>query len=163
MGSLLGLLLLCAPSASALEVGDRAPQFAARDLNGGSNLSLAAYRGKVIYLDFWASWCAPCLISLPLLEKLRKEFPASKFQILAINVDRDPAKARKFLRQHPVGYPSGTDPDGRLPGVFQIETMPTSFLIDQHGVIRYIHHGFRSSDIELLRKRIRALVEGRHE
>ena len=162
VGSLLGLLLLSAPSASALEVGDRAPQFAARDLNGGANFSLAAYRGKVIYLDFWASWCAPCLTSLPLLEKLRKEFPARKFQILAINVDRDLAKARQSLRQHPVGYPSGTDPEGRLPGVFQLETLPTSFLIDQHGLIRHIQHGFQSSDIASLRKRIRALPGGPH-
>ena len=66
----------------------------------------------MVYLDFWASWCPPCLTSLPLLEKLRKEFPSDQFQILAVNVDQDPEKARKFLERTQVGYPSATDPEG---------------------------------------------------
>ena len=153
-------LIIGVNSASALGAGDPAPSFSAPELNGGSDLSLAAYRGKVVYLDFWASWCPPCLVSLPLIENLRHEFPAADFQVLAINVDRDPEKARKFLLRNPVGYPSATDPDGKIPERFGIETMPSSFVIDRRGVIQHVHNGFRRGDIDPLRKQIAALLAG---
>ena len=162
-GAALALLAGLALAANAIALGDgaKAPDFKAPSLDGGKSLSLATYRGKVVYLDFWASWCPPCLTSLPLLEELRKQFPSDQFQILAVNVDQDVEKARKFLERTGVGYPSATDPKGRLPGVFGIETMPTSFLIDRGGVIRYVHHGFRKGDVGPLRERIAQLVAAR--
>jgi thiol-disulfide isomerase/thioredoxin len=154
----LGALLLLAPAASAVEAGQPAPAFSAPSLDGKGQRSLASYRGKVVYVDFWASWCTPCLTSLPLLEKLRGEFPPEQFQILAVNVDREPAKAKGFLARHPVGYPSVSDPEGRLPEVFALETMPTSYLIDARGIVRYVHEGFRASDVDEIRERIRGLL-----
>jgi peroxiredoxin len=154
--------LVISTRAVALGDGSKAPDFKLPSLDGGKSLSLAAYRGKVVYLDFWASWCPPCLTSLPLLEQLRKEFPADQFQILAVNVDQDTLKARKFIEKTGVGYPSATDPKGRLPEKFGIETMPTSFLIDRTGVIRYVHHGFRKGDIDPLRQKIRQLVAAKN-
>ena len=121
--------LSIAPTASALSAGDIAPSFTAPMLSGGGNLSLQEFRGKVVFVDIWASWCGPCLTSLPLLDDLRKDFPSGKFQVLAVNVDRDPAKARAFLDKRPVGYPSVMDPKGRIPERFGLETMPTSYLI----------------------------------
>jgi peroxiredoxin len=144
-------LALAPPSVLALEEGDRAPAFKLPALEGGGEVSLAQYKGKVIWLDFWASWCPPCLTSLPELERLRKEMPASKFQIVAINLDEKPKKALKFLAKHPVGYPSASDPDGKLPETFGLETMPTSYLIDENGVIRWVHKGFRQGDIDKIR------------
>jgi len=149
---------LLAPAAAALEEGKPAPLFSVPLLDGNGTLSLADYRGKVVYLDFWASWCAPCLVSLPLLEELRREFPGDRFQILAVNVDRDSEKARRFLGERPVGYPSGADPEGRVPERFEIETMPTSFLLDGRGVIRHVHRGFRRGDVPDLREQIRRLL-----
>jgi peroxiredoxin len=149
--------------ASAAGVGQQAPAFTAPALDGAKSISLAAHRGKVVYLDFWASWCTPCLTSLPLLEELRKQFPSDQFQILAVNVDQDPEKARKFLERTKIGYPSATDPKGSIPESFGIETMPTSFLIDRRGVIRYVHHGFRKGDVEPLRERIAKLVATREK
>ena len=154
------LLLFCAADARALEPGDAAPLFTAPKIDGGDTLSLADYRGKVVYLDFWASWCPPCLTSLPLIDELRKKFPAEDFQVLAINVDGDPDNGRKFLERHPIGYPSTVDPEGRIPKSFEIQTMPTSFLIDRRGVVRYVHDGFRRGDVGPLRERIAALVAG---
>jgi peroxiredoxin len=153
--------LLLGTQASAAGVGQTAPEFTAPALDGAKSVSLGAYRGKVVYLDFWASWCPPCLTSLPQLEQLRKQFPSDQFQILAVNVDQDPEKARKFLERTKVGYPSATDPKGRIPETFGIETMPTSFLIDRRGVIRYVHHGFRKGDVAPLRERIKNLVATR--
>jgi peroxiredoxin len=147
--------------ATALDAGDRAPAFALPALDGGGRLDLAEYRGKVVWLDFWASWCPPCLTSLPELEKLRKQMPAKDFQILAVNLDKDPGKALSFLKKNPVGYPSASDPEGSLPEKFGLQTMPTSYLIDRDGTIRLVHEGYRSGDIDTIRREVRKLVEGR--
>lgn len=155
--ALLALLCVATP-ALAVEEGQVAPEFNAPRLDGRGSLSLGRLRGKVVYLDFWASWCAPCLVSLPLLEELRHEFPADRFQILAVNLDREPAKARSFLSKRKIGYPSATDPQGHIPERFGLETMPTSYLIDAKGVVRHVHTGFRKGDVDDLRARIRALL-----
>jgi thiol-disulfide isomerase/thioredoxin len=143
----------------AADEGDLAPAFAARSLNGDGTVSLGSYRGKVVYLDFWASWCAPCQAALPALEELRKEFPSDQFAVIAVNVDQDPEKALRLLEKHKIGYPSASDPEGKLPETFGLKTMPTSYLIDRQGVVRVVHPGFRTSDVDGLRKQIRALVE----
>jgi peroxiredoxin len=155
------LLLLSAGAAGATEIGKPAPAFSARALAGDKNHSLAQYRGKVVFLDFWASWCGPCTTSLPMLEELRREFPADAFQILAVNVDKDPGKARAFLARFPIGYPSVSDPEGKLPETYGLSTMPSSYLIDRQGVVRYVHEGFRPKDIDEIRARIRELLGGR--
>jgi len=154
----LALRLAAAPAAGALGSGDAAPQFTARSLDGKAPLSLADYRGKLVYLDFWASWCPPCLVSLPALEELRQEYAARGLEIVAVNLDRDLEQARRFLRKNPVGYPSATDPEGRIPKSFEVGTMPTSFLIDRNGVIRHVHEGFRKGDLPALRAKIEALL-----
>jgi thiol-disulfide isomerase/thioredoxin len=151
------LLAMAAPSL-ALEEGARAPSFSAPRLDSGDNLSLSSYRGKVVLVDFWASWCAPCLVSLPLYEELRKELPASDFQVLAVNLDREPKAALRFIQERGVGFPSVADPKGRIPEIFGLETMPTSYLIDRNGRVRYVHEGFRRGDIDELREKAKALL-----
>ena len=80
-------LMLGSTSARALEVGDRAPDFAAPSLDGKGTVSLESYRGKVVYLDFWASWCAPCLKAIPEIEAMRKELASDRFQVVADDAD----------------------------------------------------------------------------
>lgn len=150
--------LALASAAFALKSGDRAPAVKGPRLDGKGELSLEALRGKVVYLDFWASWCKPCALSLPTLDGFRKEFGEKDFTVLAVNVDQDPAKARTFLSLRPVGYPSMNDPKGLLPVQFGVETMPTSFLIDRKGVIRQVHRGFRKEDIPELHAAIQELI-----
>ena len=147
-----------AAAAGALEAGQRAPAVAGPRLDGQGQLSLASLHGKVVYLDFWASWCKPCALSLPTLDGFRKEFPSKDFAVLAVNVDHDPALAKAFLSRRPVGYPSLNDPQGELPVKFGVETMPTSFLIDRQGVIRRVHAGFRKEDVPELRQAIQELI-----
>ena len=157
---LFATLMICLPSAtaSALEAGDRAPAFAAPSLGGEGMVELGKYRGKVVYLDFWASWCGPCLVAIPEIERMRSEFPEDQFQIIAINLDQAEKKALRFLEKNPIGYPSASDPKGRLPEKFGVDTMPTSYLIDRDGVIRYVHRGFSRGDGSRLREEIRALL-----
>jgi len=152
--------LLLGTPAAAVEEGEAAPAFDAPLLDGEGTVSLAQHRGKIVYLDFWASWCAPCVVSLPLLEQLRAEFPPDRFQIVAVNLDRDSSKARRFLKKRKIGYPSAADPEGEIPGRFDVQTMPTSYLIDGQGIVRHVHAGFRKGDLPQLRERIRSMLAG---
>jgi len=155
---LLATLSLAGAAPPRVETGQPAPVVAGARLDGQGQLSLAGMRGKVVYLDFWASWCKPCALSLPTLDGFRKEFGSKDFEVLAINVDHDPALARAFLSRRPVGYPSLFDPKGEYPVRFGVETMPTSFLIDRKGVIRSVHKGFRKEDVPELHAAIQELI-----
>lgn len=158
LGAMLAALVLAAPPVAALEAGDQAPQFSAPRLVGNGQLSLAEMHGELVYVDFWASWCAPCLVALPQLEALRQEFAGQGLAVLGVNVDREPDRARRLVERFELGYPSVSDPEGRLPERFELDTMPSSFLIDRAGVVRYVHVGFRNGDLEILRARIRELL-----
>ena len=151
-------LLISAGPAGALGEGDNAVDFRAPTLRSDQIVALSDHLGKVVYLDFWASWCDPCRIAIPEIEKLRSEFPKKDFQVLAVNLDKSVKKATKFLKKNPVSYPSLTDPKGKVPRMFGLETMPTSYLIDREGVIRYVHKGFRKGDMEEIRAQIAKLV-----
>jgi thiol-disulfide isomerase/thioredoxin len=151
----LTLSFLVPSAALAIKPGQTAPEIEGPLLDGSGNLSLSAQRGKVVYVDFWASWCPPCLAAVPALEKLRAEFAGDDFQIVAVNVDKKPKKARKFLEKNPTGYPSVSDPKGTVPASYGLETMPTSYLVDRNGVVRYVHEGFRDGDIDEIRRQIR--------
>ena len=135
----------------ALEVGDKAP-----GCNDKSNqpLDLSVQRGKVIYLDFWATWCPPCKKSMPFLNELHNTLSSRGFAVIAVNVDENSEDAKKYLANHPVGYPVIFDPKGKCPEKYQVMAMPSSYLIDQYGVIQNIHLGFRLSDREEIRTRI---------
>ena len=155
------LSMLAPNPAQALEAGDRAPEFALPSLDGKGTVSLAEYQGKLVYLDFWASWCAPCLKAIPEIEAMRKQLASSGFQVVAVNLDQNTKKALRFLEKNPIGYPSASDPKGRLPKQFGVDTMPTSYLIDGEGVIRHVHRGFQRGDGVKLRTEIRKLLGGR--
>jgi thiol-disulfide isomerase/thioredoxin len=150
---------LAASAAFALDEGDRAPDFQARSVVGDAEVVLHELRGKVVLVDFWASWCAPCNAAMPQLEKLSKEFPSDQFVVLGVNVDKKLADARRALEKRPVTYPNASDPTGMLPKRFGLQTMPTSYLIDQDGVVRLVHRGYRSGDIDELREHVKKLLE----
>ena len=152
------LFILLPFGVSAISVGENVPSFKARTIDGSKNLTLEDYRGKVILLDFWASWCPPCLKSLPLYNDLRREIGTENFEIVAINVDENTEDAMKFLEKHPVSYPIAKDPKGVLPGVFGVKAMPTSYLIDKNGVVQHVHAAFKESDIKKLRVEIENLI-----
>ena len=145
-------------SAFAISVGDTVPSFKARSIDGTKSVAVEDFRGKVVLIDFWASWCPPCLKSLPKYNELRREIGTSDFEIVAVNVDENTEDAKKFLAKHPVSYPIAKDPKGVLPGVFGVKAMPTSYLIDKNGVVKYVHAAFKEGDIEKLRVEIEKLI-----
>jgi peroxiredoxin len=157
------ILLWVAATALAVEPGTPAPDFALRPFDATSPVRLSDYRGKVVLVDFWASWCAPCRQSLPLYEQLRAGFAAEDFAILAVNLDEDAADARAFLAQHPVKYITLQNPQGDIARAFGLKGMPSSYLIDRDGVVRERHVGFEPADIDTLKREIAALIaQGRH-
>ena len=160
--ALLPLAFSLAASASfALDVGDRAPDFQARSVVGDARVVLHELRGKVVLVDFWASWCAPCNAAMPELEKLSKEFPADQFVVLGVNVDTKLDDARRAIERRRVSYPNASDPTGTLPRRFGLETMPTSYLIDADGVVRVVHRGFLKGDADELREQVKKLLAKR--
>jgi thiol-disulfide isomerase/thioredoxin len=145
-------------SAHATEVGQAAPQFTLPTLQQNQPTALSQFAGKVVYLDFWASWCAPCRTSFPLLNQLHEKLKVQGFEVVAVNLDEDKAKAEQFLKEIPVNFTVLRDEKGEWADKFVVESMPTSFIIDKQGVVQHIHHGFTANDITDLEKKIAELL-----
>jgi thiol-disulfide isomerase/thioredoxin len=152
------LSLLLATCASAVEPGAAAPGFRLPTFDSGQPISLADYRGKVVLVDFWASWCSPCRQSLPLYGKLRENYAAADFAVIAIGLDEDVADGKAFLAEHPIAYTTLQNPQGDIAKAFDLKGMPSSYLIDREGIVRARHIGFTPTDIDSLRKEIDGLV-----
>lgn len=146
-------------STYATEVGQSPPNCGLAALGHSTASNTNQYQGKVILVDFWASWCPPCLKSLPYLNTLDHDLHDRGLQIVGVNVDEHVDQASAFLQRHPVGFMVGSDTQGICPKAFGVLGMPTSFLIDRHGVVRFIHIGFRDSDREVLRQAIESLLD----
>jgi len=155
-----GFLLMFLYSASplALETGDPAPPFILPALTGTESIRLNDYRGKVVFLDFWASWCGPCRISLPLLDELRSQLNHRGFEVVAVDVDEYPDDGRRFLQEYPVSYPVASDPTGLYATEYELVGMPSSFLIDRNSHIRIVYQGFKKGDIKQIREQVLLLL-----
>ena len=130
-------------------------------LQGDQKIKLADYKGKVVFVDFWASWCGPCKQSLPEFNKVYNTYKDMGFEIIAINLDENPEDAKAFLKKTPVDYTIAADASGSIAEKFGVEAMPSSVLIDQKGVIRVNHKGYRSGDAKKLEKAIKMLLGGK--
>ena len=139
-------------------MADAAPPVELPSLDKDTPVSLAAMAGKVVYVDFWASWCGPCRVSFPQLEDIRQDLSGRGFEVLAINVDEDRADALQFLQELPVSYPLAWDGEGVTPGAYGILGMPTGYLVDRQGIVRNIHQGYKKSDGVKLRATIEELL-----
>lgn len=157
LGLLLGLML--ATPAAAIEIGQSAPELSLPALVAGEAISLRAHRGKVVYLDFWASWCEPCRESMPVLDELQKRYGKEGFVIVGVNLDMETEWATRFLEKRPVSYLLATDPEGQSPQLYGVEKMPSAFFIDRKGKIREIHQGFRKEMVPRIRHVIEALLK----
>lgn len=127
--------------------------------HASAKLDLAPYKGRVVYLDFWASWCAPCRHSFPWMERLRETYGPQGLTILAVDVDANHSDAERFLQQFDPRFKIRFDPSGSLAASYKVEGMPTSFMIDRHGVVRFTHAGFRPGDETKIEGELRTLLD----
>jgi cytochrome c biogenesis protein CcmG/thiol:disulfide interchange protein DsbE len=124
----------------------------------GSSLDLTGLRGRVVYLDFWASWCGPCRQSFPWMETMKSTYEGQGLRIVAVNLDRDRADADKFLNQFHPTFDVRFDPKGELAEFYKVQGMPSSVLIDRQGVARFTHVGFRPIDGAMYEAQVRELL-----
>ncbi len=122
-------------------------------------LDLSAHRGRVVVVDFWASWCKPCRQSIPWLNSLKAKYGASGLTIIGVNVDAERGDADRFLRDVPIDFEVVFDPDGNIARQFKVQAMPTSYLIDRAGRITETHLGFREASKSGTEASIKALLD----
>ena len=121
-------------------------------------VKLSNYRGQVVYLDFWASWCQPCRKSFTWMNKMQSLYGNEGFKVIAINLDESRDKANTFLKQIPADFDVAFDPRGNTAESYQVKAMPSSYIIDKHGKVVHANLGFRGNDEEKLEEKIRALI-----
>ena len=124
----------------------------------GLTVRLADYKGKVVLIDFWASWCPPCKTSFPALDALFRAYQEQGLEVLAVNVDERPQDAAAFLDAHPHRLTVLYDAKGLSPLAFGVKGMPSSFLIDRSGNIRFIHMGYSGNVDDSFRQEITQLL-----
>ncbi len=140
-------------AAAAAEVGQPAPNF---DLPGTQGkVRLADLRGKLVYVDFWASWCSPCKQSFPWMNEMQAKYGGNGLQIIGIAVDNKRGDAEQFLKETPAAFTVAFDTQGETPKSYRIKGMPSSYLVAPDGRVIYAHAGFRDDDKKELEARIR--------
>jgi cytochrome c biogenesis protein CcmG/thiol:disulfide interchange protein DsbE len=147
-------------AAWAVAPGEAAPTFALPTADAGP-VSLEALRGRVVYVDFWASWCGPCRRSFPFMNELKERYGERGLTVVAVNVDAKREDAARFLRQYPATFAVVYDPTGATPRAYEVKAMPSSYLVDRSGRVVAIEHGFLEERRAPVEERIRALLAER--
>lgn len=152
------LLAGLAVPAAAVTMQEQAPDFTLKSLEG-SNLRLEEYRGQVVLINFWASWCGPCRQEMPLLDQLHQRYVDTGFAVLGVNVEGEEGPARKLIDKVPVSFPVLIDEGQTVSELYQLQAMPSTVVVDRDGVVRYIHAGYQPGDeakyVEVVKKLIR--------
>lgn len=142
-----------------VKVGDEAPNFQLRDLNGNV-VSLAQLRGKVVLVNFWATWCGPCRIEMPAMEQLYRTLSRREFEILAVSTDaQGAAVTRPFQREMGFTFPILHDEEYRVGVIYGARSLPLTFMVDRQGVIRKKIFGARDWDSPEARELIQILMK----
>lgn len=155
---LLVLMLWSASLSATQQVDIPSPDCAFATLEGGPAKNLHALQGEVVYVDFWASWCPPCVKSFPFLNQLEHEFKAQGLHVIGVNLDEKKADAEEFLNKYPVDFEIVADQTKQCAKDFGVIAMPSSFLIDRKGNVRYIHQGFRQGETDQLRAMVKQFL-----
>ena len=151
-------LLLTQPAQAKLKEGDTFPALKVTAFPGKPAVAAAKFQGKVVIVDFWASWCEPCKIELPALNKLHQKYKG-KLVVIGVNVDENLNDAKTFLKDHPVGFDLVHDKGQKNAGELGIEKMPTSFIL-ANGKIVKVHEAFREGDDKKIDAEVKKLLGG---
>jgi thiol-disulfide isomerase/thioredoxin len=145
----LAALLLSGAFATAAVGADTAapaPGFSLPLRGSSTPVSLERLRGQVVMINFWASWCGPCREEFPLLDQMQRKYKSAGFTLLGVNVEPDAAKAEEFLAKNVVSFPIAYDADSKMSQQYRVSGMPSTVLIDRHGLLRWVHRGYKPGD-----------------
>ena len=150
-----------APAAFAVDVGQPMPPVPVAQpfAKGGEAVNLGGFRGKVLYVDFWASWCVPCRTSMPALQTLYAKYKDRGFVVVGVNKDDRWTDAERFLQKYPASFPLASDTDEKIVKSFAVPAMPSGYLIDRKGIVRRIHTGFTEETAQSLDKEVDQLLK----
>jgi peroxiredoxin len=156
------LLAAVSFTAAAVELkpwdGGATPPLALEDMQGKSH-DLAEYRGKVVLVNFWATWCVPCREEMPSIDRLRSSMKGQPFEVLAVNMAEPLSRIEKFASQMPLGFPLLRDRDGAVGRAWKAKLLPASFLIGRDGRIRYVAYGELDWSSDAVRARVAELLK----
>jgi peroxiredoxin len=155
-GLLLSVFAATSLASSGLE-GRSAPDFALKS-STGENLRLSEYRGEVVMVNFWATWCGPCRQEMPLLDELYQRYERVGFNLLGVNIDDDSRKAMQMIEELGVNFPVLFDSRKEVSKLYEVEAMPVTVLIDREGNVRYVHHGYKPGYEEKYLDQVRSLL-----
>ena len=143
------------PLVFAADVGGPMPTCKVSPIGENQNSDLSQYKGKVLYVDFWASWCGPCAKSFPFLNEMHQQFKDQGLQIVGVNLDENTDDAKAFLAKYPASFTVMADVSKQCAKDFAVKAMPSSYIIDRKGIVHHVHLGFRPGEA----KELRVLVE----
>jgi peroxiredoxin len=135
-----------------------APDFAADSVNGKGKVSLSQWKGKVVLVDFWATWCEPCKKSFPKLEELRVKYAASGFELAAISEDDEANGVKEFGANYGAKFPLLWDKDKTIANKWHPPNMPSSFIVDKKGVVRFVHLGYHDGEEKEIETELKSLL-----
>ncbi len=143
--------------ANTPSTSQRAADFTIKSLNG-RNIKLSEHRGRVVILNFWATWCAPCKEELPYFNHLYGKYKDLGLEVLGVNIDKNSSEVRKMSEDLKLAFSILPDPTGKVSTLYKIRSMPTTYVIGKDGMIRHVHWGFGPEEPERYEKEIRRLL-----
>jgi thiol-disulfide isomerase/thioredoxin len=155
--ALLGLGYAAAAPNDPFASGVAAPSFQL-DSAAGKAVNLADYKGQVVLLNFWASWCGPCRKEMPILEQLHKQYKSKGFTMVGVNVEPNSADAVNWLKSTPVSFPILFDRDSSVSKLYRVQGMPNTVIVDRNGKVRYVHRGYKPGEENEYLDQIRTLI-----
>lgn len=152
------LFAIAVPVHAAVSVGSTIADFTLPSASG-KNIKFSELRGKVVLVNFWATWCGPCRQEMPLLNDIHKEYSAKGFTMLGINIDNKPKNAIKMMKKLGVNFPVVFDKSKSVSEQMGVEAMPFTVLVDRAGKARYVHKGYVSGDEKIYRAEIMKVLK----
>src|SRR6186997_597618 len=160
-GILKGLALAAVFASAALAASSSGPapafQLSGR---GGKTIDLSQFKGQVVMINFWATWCGPCRQEMPLLEDIYKKYKPMGFTMLGVNVEPDSAGAEAWLsKQKPVSFPIAFDTESKVSKLYKVAGMPSTVFVDRKGNVRVMHKGYKPGDENFYLSQIRSMLK----
>jgi peroxiredoxin len=156
LGLLVTVLAATSLASSGLE-GQVAPDFALKS-STGENLRLSEYRGDVVMINFWATWCGPCRQEMPLLDELYTRYARVGFNLLGVNIDDDSRRAMQMVEELGINFPVLFDSRKEVSKLYEVEAMPVTVLVDREGTVRHVHHGYKPGYEDKYLDQVRSLL-----